>query len=184
MTDPLHILKHEHRVIEQVLRALDGLCLKLSWNDPVPPSAMSAVLDFVRTYADSYHHGKEERYLFPTLQEFGIPVEAGAIGALLHEHQMESILVDDLARAAANYSDGVPHAGDAFIEAARRYRDLLISHMREEDTILFSIADGLLDESARERLTQGFAAAEGELGSGQREKYERVALDLENQWSV
>ncbi|HEU4390719.1 MAG TPA: hemerythrin domain-containing protein [Blastocatellia bacterium] len=184
MTDPLHILKHEHRVIEQVLRALDGLCLKLSWNDPVPPSAMSAVLDFIRSYTDTFHHGKEERYLFPTLQEFGIPGEAGAISALLKEHQMESVLVEDLSKAAANYGDGKADAVPAFIEAARRYRDLLTGHMREEDTILFSIADGLLDESARERLSQGFAAAEGEMGSTQRDKYERMALELENKWSV
>jgi hemerythrin-like domain-containing protein len=184
MTDPLHILKHEHRVIEQMLRALDGLCLKLSWNDPVPPSALDTLIDFIQTYADAYHHGKEERYLFPALHQFGIPTEAGAIAALLREHQMEGALVEDLARAASDYRAGAPHAREAFIGVARKYRDLLIGHMREEDTILFSIADGLLDESTRQCLTSSFAAAEGELGSGQREKYERVALDLENKWSV
>lgn len=36
MSEPLHTLKQEHRVIERALHALDGLCIRLEWGDRVP----------------------------------------------------------------------------------------------------------------------------------------------------
>ncbi|MFY9572632.1 MAG: hemerythrin domain-containing protein, partial [Blastocatellia bacterium] len=72
MTHPLHTLKHEHRVIERALRALDGVCARLQWGQQVPAEVLAQLVDFVSTFADRHHHGKEEACLFPVLQRHGI----------------------------------------------------------------------------------------------------------------
>jgi Uncharacterized conserved protein len=47
MSRPTQILRHEHRVIEQALRALDGMCLNMKMGGNVPPEALYQILDFI-----------------------------------------------------------------------------------------------------------------------------------------
>jgi hemerythrin-like domain-containing protein len=184
MTDPLHMLKHEHRVIEQALHALDGICLKLTWGERLPPGPLSELIDFIQNYADRFHHAKEEDYLFSALQEGGILHDSDEIGAILREHQVENALVNELAAAVDRYCRGDEDAGTDLINAGRKYSSLLIAHMRKEDNILFRIADGMLDESAKQAMSAGFREAAKQLGESRLKRYERTAFELEANWSV
>ena len=81
---PTEILSDEHRVIERVLDALQRLTAV-----PVNPSLEQwrKALEFFRHFADQCHHFKEEKVLFPALEEHGIPREGGPIGMMLAEHE-------------------------------------------------------------------------------------------------
>src|SRR5215211_464359 len=85
MTNPFHILKHEHRVIERALRALDGVCMRLEGGYEVPHSTLYDIAGFISSYADLYHHGKEETCLFPILELRGIPRQGGCLGVIESE---------------------------------------------------------------------------------------------------
>ena len=76
---PTEILSDEHRVIERVLNALDRLTAV-----PVNPSLEQwrKALEFLRNFADQCHHFKEEKVLFPAMEEHGIPREGGPIGMM------------------------------------------------------------------------------------------------------
>ena len=59
------ILKNDHRVIERVLGALEMGSARLRSGHPVRPGFFLDAADFIRGFADGWHHCKEERVLFP-----------------------------------------------------------------------------------------------------------------------
>lgn len=184
MTDPFHILKHEHRIIERGLRALDGACLRLEWGTPLTPNALSQIVDFTSNFIDHFHHDKEEKYLFPALSRHGITEDGGPLGAMKHEHEIENTLTSALGRAIEGCKNGEADAVKQFVEAAFKYSGHLIGHMQKEEAILFRLADELLDEEEKASLMADFRNAESELGTDVYEKYARLATELEKEWAV
>ncbi len=180
---PTHILRHEHRVIEQVLRALDGMCLRLKAGDDVPAEALSQALQFIQRYADTHHHGREEEYLFPALKECGLE-EGGALRFLQEEHALERKLLADLEFAVKQYRFGDADAILHFVEISDRFCQHLIGHMQKEDTLLFRMAEDLLDDDAKSELMQKLTQSSAERQEAQAQRYEQIAAELENAWTI
>jgi hemerythrin-like domain-containing protein len=184
MSASLHTLKRDHRIIERALRALNGVCLRLEWGDPIPADVLDRLVDFISVFADRYHHGKEEAILFPALEQHGITREGGPLGAISEQHDLERELTDGMRRAAAAYREIDPEARRQFVEAARRYVDHLTTHIEEEDAILFRVAGELLDPEELVAIGEAFKEAESKLEPKTFEAYERLSVDLEHNWSV
>ena len=184
MTQPLYMLKHDHRVIERALHAPDGICMRIQWGERIPLTALSQVVDFISNFADCYHHGKEEAHLFPALRRQGFAYEGGPLGVIERQHERERELTDEMVTALEGYRDLDPDAAQRFSEAARRYTDHLIGHMEREDSILFRLADELLDEEEKQELGEAFNRVQREFGVEMLEKYETLATKLEETWSV
>jgi len=183
MTEAIDILKREHRIIERVLRALNGVCQRFESGEPVPPEALRQFPDFMREFADRCHHAKEEAHLFPALERRGMAHEGGPIGVMLYEHEIGRGLVAELNQSARAYQAGDPAGGRRFVDVAGRYIDLLSRHIQKEDNILFRVAEEMLDETALAWLRQAFEQVEGALGAGTHEQYERSAMELEHTWA-
>ena len=184
ITQPLYSLKHEHRVIERVLRALDGICMRIQWGERVPLSALTQAVDFISNFADCYHHGKEEAYLFPALKRQGVEHEGGPLGVMERQHEIERELTDKMVSALDGYRDLDPESARQFSEAARKYTDHLTAHIQREDSILFRIADELLDDEDKNEVGEAFARVQVEFGVKSLERYELLATALEEMWAV
>jgi hemerythrin-like domain-containing protein len=61
--------------------------------------------------------------------------------------------------------------------------ELLFTHIHKENNILFLIAENMLDDRSRALLQQDFEQAEAAAGAGVRERYERIAAQLEKDWA-
>jgi hemerythrin-like domain-containing protein len=184
MSRPFHILKHEHRVIERVMRATDGLCMRLEGGAKVPAAALLDLADFIATFVDRYHHGKEETLLFPALERRGITREGGPLGAIEYEHQVERELIGDLQQAIELYREGDIEGTRNFIEAARAYLRLLVGHIEKEDSILFRIGDEMLDDEEKAVLAESFKQIDVVLGGRTLQDYERIASEMEDKWAL
>ncbi|HEX7232537.1 MAG TPA: hemerythrin domain-containing protein, partial [Candidatus Binatia bacterium] len=112
---PTEILSDEHRVIERVLDALQRLTAL-----PVNQSLRQwrEALDFFRGFADQCHHFKEERLLFPAMEEHGIPSEGGPIGMMLQEHEEGRAHVKAMIAAIEQFSTGIDAADDLLLTHA------------------------------------------------------------------
>lgn len=183
MSNPIQVLKHEHRIIERALRALEGLCARIEAGQPVPPNAPSQVISFLKDFADRCHHGKEEAHLFPELERRGIPRDGGPIGVMLYEHQVGRGLMAEMSQAIEDYARGQSDAALRLSRSARRYIDLLTNHIYKEDNVLFRIAEGILDDQAATELVEAFERVEAELGQGAHEQLEELASKLERAWA-
>lgn len=184
MPGPIEILTHEHRIIERALRALGGVCERLAKGESVPADVPAQLVEFIRTFADRCHHGKEEKHLFPALEERGIPRQGGPIGVMLHEHELGRRLVREMEAAASAYARGESEAAARFVSAAREYLDMLAQHIYKEDHVLFQIAENVLEDSAKAALVQAFEREEAELGVGTHQHYEALIGELERTWAV
>lgn len=184
MSHPLHSLKHEHRVIERALRALEGMCARIASGGEVPAEALSRLVDFISAFADGFHHRKEEEFLFPALQRQGITGDSGPLGLMHHQHEVERTLMSELRQAIESIRDGSEVAGQLFVEGARRYTDLLTGHIELEDSVLFRLADEVLEEEDKKFILEAFRQAADELGADAIERYEKTASDLEQAWAL
>jgi hemerythrin-like domain-containing protein len=184
MRQPLHALKQDHRVIERALRALDGICLRLRLGEEIPHSSLAQIVAFISTFADRYHHGKEESYLFPALERRGILREGGPLAIIEQQHEIERKLTAQMHRALEEYEHLDQESGRRFVEAARRYTDHLINHIQTEDSLLFRLADEILEDADIAEMKKGFERSESELSPLTREEYEKLSTELESSWVV
>lgn len=184
MRDPFHSLKHDHRVIERALRALDGVCTRLGWGERIPAEVLSSLVGFFSDFADRYHHGKEERYLFPALEQRGIAIDDGPLGVITREHVAERELTTEMESAVQAYREFDAESAKAFAAAAQRYTEHLLSHLLREDAILFRIADEVLDEEDKDKLAYQFRQAQLSLGPAAYEQLEQRATTLEAEWAI
>jgi hemerythrin-like domain-containing protein len=180
---PLHVLKHEHRVIEKALRALEGVCRRLAVGEPVPREVPIRLVDFITEFADRYHHGKEENYLFPALHRQGIVGHDSALSIIVHEHEIEKTLTDKMREAILEYQSAEEESRKRFVEAAVAYINHLTGHILKEDAILFRVANELLDETDLDDLMAGFERARTEFGPELSDQYEKTATELEQAWA-
>ena len=169
-------LKGDHRVIEQVLDALEKLAQApaLSALDP-----WEKAIDFIRNFADKCHHLKEEKLLFPAMEQHGIPLEGGPLGVMLAEHEEGRGYVKAMAAALTIAAKDPAAAKKSLQETARAYVRFLREHIQKEDDILFNMADGVLSAEEQKELLCDFEEHElKEIGAGVHEKYLAIAQEL------
>ncbi|MCL4533696.1 MAG: hemerythrin domain-containing protein [Bacteroidetes bacterium] len=179
-TSPTEILKDEHRVIERVLAVLRRAAARLEAGERVDPSVFERGIDFIRNFADRYHHAKEENALFTTMAAHGIPQQQGPIGVMLMEHEQGRAHVRGMAEALEKYGAGDDSARTALAEHARGYADLLSEHIYKEDNILYPMGDQVMPASAQDDLLKQFRELEGRvLSPAERQRYLDTVSELE-----
>jgi hemerythrin-like domain-containing protein len=171
------VLSNEHRVIERVLAVAEKLAAA-----PVRESLdrWKQALDFFSHFADQCHHFKEEKVLFPAMEERGIPREGGPVGMMLTEHEEGRGLVRLMLAAIALMETKNEVAKEILIDKAKTYVRLLKEHIRKEDEILFRIADDVIPADQQKALLRSFEEYEAkEIGEGVHEKYLKLVEELE-----
>ena len=172
---PTDILKEEHGGIKVMLGILGRMADSLEGGRDVDSAHLEQAVDFIRTFADTCHHGKEEDYLFAEMEKAGIPQQGGPIAVMLAEHATGRAYVKGLAEAVARYGDGDKAAVPAIVQNARNYIALLRAHIEKEDNILYPIADRSLTEEQQEKLLACFEDVERErIGPGKHAEYHRM----------
>jgi hemerythrin-like domain-containing protein len=111
-------------------------------------------------------------------------VETGPLNFLKQEHITERKLLIDLGAAITAYQHHGESAKAHIVELARNFSRHLISHMRREDAILFTLAEEVLDEPAKAAVHQAFIEAEVGFGKDSVAHYEQLASELEKSWSI
>lgn len=175
---PTQVLSDEHRVIERVLDALVGMIQR-----PVAGNLArwKKALDFIRHFADQCHHYKEERVLFPALEEHGIPRDGGPVGMMLLEHEEGRSYVKAMFAALGQIEAADESAQSDLFENARQYVRLLREHIQKEDDVLFRMADEVIPADEQRQLLKNFETHEAEeMGAGVHEKYLKIAQELES----
>jgi len=164
-------LRNEHEGILVMLDVLEQLAQNLRQGKPVNHHHLEQILDFLRTFADKCHHGKEEDLLFPALEAAGLPRNGGPIAVMLDEHTRGRAAIRAMDEALTRLNAGEA-AGQDFAEAALTYVYLLRDHISKENQVLFMMAERLLPETTHAQLAQEFERVEEErIGPGVHERY-------------
>lgn len=182
---PTAILQSEHRIIEVVLDCLERMVQETKETSHLEAAPATQIVDFIRTFSDRCHHGKEETHLFTTLVTKGLPADGGPVAQMLHEHKQGRLYVQAMADHIAAAADGDETAVQTFNRAALGYVELLRAHIQKEDQILFPLADRMLSADDQEGLRSQFEAVESEhMGTGTHDRYLRLARSLAERFGV
>ena len=162
-----------------MLDILDSVCHRMEEGHDVDLSHLDRILEFLKGYFYARHHAKEEECLYPALEEAGLSGEEAPVRGILMEHGEGRGRVRGMRDALASLHAGDAAAARDFIENARAYGDLLRSHIRKEDEILFPMAERCLSIDKREELTALFEKVEEErVGPGRSEEYDATLEEL------
>lgn len=178
-------LKEEHQVILRMIKVLNVASNRLERGQEVSHDVFKKAVDFIRTFADRCHHGKEQDTLFPLMVERGIPSRGGPIAVMLKEHEEGRRYVKGLAEALAKYESGDEEAKRAVVENARSYAKLLEQHIYKEDNILYPMGDRVLSHTDNQELLEKFEKIEKEtIGEGKHEYYLNIIEELERELGI
>jgi hemerythrin-like domain-containing protein len=170
---PTEELRHEHEVI---LLVLQGAERQAALRAPKQGN-LNELLDFFANFIDRCHHAKEERYLFPKMEERGVPNQGGPIGVMLSEHSRGRTLVAAMKEKLTGW-----HVDETLADLKKdllEYVGLLRLHIGRENNVLFPKADKVLTAEDQQALSEAFAKVESEeMGEGVHEKYHKMAHRL------
>lgn len=158
-------LRKEHDSILYVLEILDQMMLAENGEQQKRLDYYSELIFFLKSFVDQCHHGKEENYLFKELSLKEIPTEEDLVGVMLQEHEKGR---EYMAQMSSLLSE---KKLDGFNEIAGLYRDLLRSHIKKENEVLFPLADEAIGEQEQDLLFDKFEEHEEHvIGHGVHEK--------------
>jgi len=168
-----------------MLNIIDRISQKLAEGEKVNPDHLDQAVDFIKTFADKCHHGKEEDLLFKAMTKVGFPAESGPIAVMLSEHGEGRGYVQEMAIAAVNYRNDVQGAAAQFAENAINYKILLTQHIMKENNILFPMADANIPTNTQNSLLEDFERVEIEkIGPGKHEELHKVMDNLKKIYIV
>jgi hemerythrin-like domain-containing protein len=175
---PVGPLMKEHRVIERMIDPLRRESSRIAETRRVDPTFIDTVVDFIRTYVDRTHHGKEEDILFRDLAEKNLSEEERQLmEKLISEHVLARKTVGQLVEAKGRYLEGDAHAVDTVLEKLDVLVNLYPDHIEKEDKRFFLPVMQYLSQPEQDDMLQEM----WEFDRGMiHEKYRSVVEQLEN----
>lgn len=168
------ILADEHRYILKVAGALKTETTALAEGKPLDTAFFNNAVDFIRNYADKFHHAKEEDILFAEFCNNLENAHCNPVEQMLHEHETGRNYVRGLEDAVRRKS--VPDV----IENARGYASLIEEHIYKEDNIFYPMADQAIPAGIHDAMLGKFKRAEKIRFDRQlRDRYMALAGELE-----
>lgn len=165
-------LKEEHEGIKLMLSIIERFNMKAEAGEDVNVEHLESMINFIKTFADKCHHGKEEEVLFPAMVKAGMSYDNGPVAVMLIEHDQGRAYVKGLTEAFNAYKGGDKSALKGIIENSTGYINLLRSHIDKENNILFRMADQIIDPSLHDSIYEAFEKIELEkIGAGKHEEY-------------
>jgi hemerythrin-like domain-containing protein len=181
---PIDELKKEHQAVLTALRILEEMASKGEGRVATESvQDIEQLIGFFKVFVDQCHHGKEEKLLFPALEEIGVSREGGPIGVMLAEHDLGRLNISGMLAALRKIKSGDNRAAGALKESAVAYVDLLRRHIEKEDNVLFPIAAAQFSDETLAHLEIDFERLEKEeIGPGRHEEYHAMLDRLQEKY--
>ena len=177
--DITQALVNEHQLILRMLAILERNASRTARGEYANYGFYLEAVDFIRNFADRFHHAKEEDILFEALVANGMPRANSPVAAMLMEHDQGRAFVRAMEDAATAALASKPGQDAAIAENALGYLELLREHISKEDGILYPLAERLIPEGMRDGIVAGYEAAEGRTPADFAARYKWVVEQYE-----
>jgi hemerythrin-like domain-containing protein len=171
------LLMIEHRLIERMISQLKSALDHISQEGSIDPHFIDTAADFVRTYADRTHHGKEEDILFRALESRPLSDnDRRVMGELVREHIFGRQKTHALVDANDRYRNGDRGALADISEALHALVDFYPKHIQKEDKLFFPVTRAYFTEDEDMALLASFNEFDRNMIH---EKYRSVVKSME-----
>jgi len=165
------ILSEEHKNILKVIAIIKKECEAIKNGKQADKEFFSDAVDFIRNYADRFHHAKEEDILFKEFCNNESEMHCNPVNQMLFEHETGRNFVKGIESGIKENSK------DKIVENALGYAQLLEEHIYKEDNILYPMADEGLSEKIKVEMLKKFKNIDKEK-SKDKEKYIKLIEKL------
>ena len=154
---PIGPLMHEHRLIEKMIALIEKEITRLREGGQLDPVFINAGVDFIRTYADRCHHGKEEDILFRDLRTRDTgPELAAMMKELIEDHEYGRSLVAKLVAAKDRYLAGDSSAKTEAMNLLGKLVEFYPRHIEKEDKHFFFPCMDLFNKGEKDAMLEEF----------------------------
>lgn len=173
-------LREEHRVIHRTLAVFESEVGEIKKMHRVDPISIDMSIDFIRTYTDLVHHGKEENILFRELRKKDISIlHLEVMTELAAEHQYSRTIVSRWMRETERY-----FAGEDTSQEIIGYLQELITfyrrHIMKEENFFPYLASQYFTQEEHNKMIQEFEVYDDKILHW---KYSKVESTLEERMS-
>jgi hemerythrin-like domain-containing protein len=153
---PIGPMMWEHRLIEKMLRSFDGEIRRINEQSRIDTVFIDTAVDFIRTYADRTHHGKEEDILFRDLAKKQLSQDHVRImGELVEEHKYSRQVVGKLVAAKERYLKGEDTSKEV-IACLKELAQFYPVHIEKEDKHFFYPCMDYLTKAEQDQMLSEF----------------------------
>ena len=139
------------RMMEAMRREIDHM----AHVEEADSDFVKIAIDFLRTYADRCHQGKEEDILFRELRKKTLSQEhASMIADLEEDHRLERETTEELAKARERYLKGEKEALSAMADSMRFLTELYARHIEKEDKHFFFPVMGYFTDGEKQAMLE------------------------------
>ena len=143
----IDLMMEEHKYIKRMLVVVRKACFKVVQGEEINYEDFYLMISFIRNFADSHHHKKEEVMLFNKMvDEIGEIAEKIVKYGMLVEHDLGRFYIKSLEEALENFKSGNKEAILDVISNAISYTHLLERHIEKEDKVIYKFAQRELNE--------------------------------------
>ncbi len=166
----------EHRLIDRMIALIKKEIERLQESSTANPVFIDTAVDFIRTYADRTHHGKEEDILFRVLAKKDMSSQDKRImDELVQEHVFGRKTVGELVKAKEMHFIGDQKALGIVIHKLSVIVDFYPKHIEKEDQIFFPAAMEYLSREEQQEMLEEFWKFDRKMIH---EKYKAVVEDM------
>jgi hemerythrin-like domain-containing protein len=167
----------EHRLIERMLAVIRQRLSQIKASNAVDPLFVDTAVDFIRTYADRTHHGKEEDILFRDLETRNLSDgDRRVMNELVEEHVFGRKTTKELVQANTRYRNGDVSALGVIAGKLETLADFYPRHIEKEDKVFFPAARAYLTKEEDQAMLAEFWEFDRKMIH---EKYKAVVAVLE-----
>ncbi|MCL4415165.1 MAG: hemerythrin domain-containing protein [Actinobacteria bacterium] len=135
---PIGPLMIEHRLLERMIKLLGSEIDNIAKTKEVNVSFIENAIDFIKTYADRCHHGKEEDILFRELKKKNISsIHNKIIDELIQEHIYAREITRVLSDVKNKYSNGDKDIANVISAQLDKLVKFYPKHIAKEDKNFF-----------------------------------------------
>jgi hemerythrin-like domain-containing protein len=154
---PIGPLMWEHRLIEKMFCAMMRHMDRAEADKKVHPVIIDMAVDFIRTYADRTHHGKEEKILFRDLAQKELTADLKSImQELLNDHAWGRKTTAQIVAVKEAYLSGDEGKLVDIIRLARELGSFYPRHIEKEDKHFFYPCQEYFTKSEQEKMLAEF----------------------------
>ncbi|MGA2765216.1 MAG: hemerythrin domain-containing protein [Spirochaetia bacterium] len=166
----------EHRLIEKMLGVIAEEAGRIGKGGKVDPVFIDSAVDFVRTYADRTHHGKEEDILFKELERKALTgKDSVTMAELVDEHRQAREKVRALVDAKERFLKGQAEAVQEMTDIMKWLAAFYPGHIRKEDRDFFPRTERYFGAEELDKMLESFRDFDGKMIH---EKYEKLVNAL------
>ena len=169
------MLYDEHDIIVKAIDIAKQAKLLIGKDDTLYEGLIRQLINFFRSYADRYHHYKEEEILFPEMSKRNELLADGVIQEMLDNHEDFRGMIRNIEKKLD---------ASEFLETQKileTYAEALLDHIAVENDEVFQMAETIFSDNELEKMGHRFLDCDRDLGDQQKKDLQTLVASLRTQ---